>query len=254
MGEHSWPLAVSDYRTGELGDVAGVTDGPQERSETVWKDRISLELAVNQSFSLLNQTQAAIDRQINLPIRILGVEKKPVRTFQDWSREGRLLTPYVGIGYNVNDVWTMGLRGGYSRGREKNDRLLLLGPLKADFEYSALFLEIYGSYYPVGKPDLPSEAKRGHVFRDGRPVLWQAISATRFVQQADVRFHLGPFPVFNKSVRHDDWVGAYHLGLGWEWPITAHWNAQIIGNYSFYFDRPTEFNGFGTNLLFMYRF
>lgn len=216
------------------------------------KGKWYVDIGINQAFPLLHESQSEIDSGINRPVSLLGTENSSVRTFQDWRREGLLLTPMIGAGYEFNEWFSFGGRFGGSRGSQRNERQLLTGKLDADFEYSVGIAELYGLVYPLKRAEPVEGADFVAALRAGRPFISQALSITRFVQKADVSIPFGPIR-YQTETTNDDFIPGYHPGLGWEWAISRQWSMRLSGHYSFYFDRSSEFDGFGASIVFAYR-
>jgi hypothetical protein len=101
---------------------ATMCDSPTRRdggeSKTIATPRRFLELGLSQSYTLLRECQRDVDEKVNTTVRTLSLRSHDVTTFQDWSRDGKLLLPFVGLGYHVSEHWSLGFQIGASAGVE----------------------------------------------------------------------------------------------------------------------------------------
>lgn len=160
-----------------------------------------------------------------------------------------LWPPFVGLGYNINDKWSLTWQAGYSSGKVRTEDTtspsIILLPFHSDFEikrgafYSSLGLD----YYPFGmaSPDqydrFIDRMKASRLFVGGR------LTYTYALYEAKVKMGFKPFRNFVNIKLDNEWgIPSYGPAVGFDMPLTKNSLLSVNGSYQWFTDREYDFN------------
>ena len=257
----TWPRTPANaWRDGPRRDrrTLGLSTLPERASDQpdVAQGRWFFDFGITQYWPRLRPSQKLIADRITGPNRLLFPGQfHDVTTFRDARNDGTLLLPFVGVGRDLSDAWSLsGYITGGSRRIDNSQRFNGIVTLRADFKADLFAFGMKASLYPLGRPT-----------GDAVETLSQALTASRFSidQGFEVEYLDGHgvgevrvlgIPVSRTSRSYAEWNVSYNPGLSWEMPLGGRWSFLLGASYHFHAYRPTEFDGWNFSASIRLRF
>jgi hypothetical protein len=172
-----------------------------------------------------------------------------INTISELRDDHLLWPPHLGLGYNINDKWSIFLEAGYTAGkvrtRDDTPSLLLL-PLHTDFEIfrSALFGGVGLDYFPWGMPEQrPYDGLTDRV-SSIRPFLGTRVTWTYATYRVKAKFGLHPLPNLINVELSDAWIlPSVTLVGGFDLPISKDTTLTVNAGYNYFESQEHDFEG-----------
>lgn len=172
-----------------------------------------------------------------------------IDTISELRDDHLLWPPHVGLGYNLNDKWSVFVEAGYTAGkvRTRDDtRSLLLVPLHTDFEIfrSALFGGVGVDYFPWGMPEQREYDGLRDRLTSIRPFLGTRVTWTYATYRVKAKFGVHPLPNLVNIELSDAWVlpSATFVG-GFDLPLSKDTTLTVNAGYNYFQDQEFDFEG-----------
>ena len=228
----------------------------EERDERVW----FVMFGNTNNHPALRDASRTIDRQLNLPFRLIAPGFDDIRTFKDQADDFGIWSPMVGIGRNLNEYWDVFLQVGYSRWtiptRQTNVSIFLL-PLHTDIQLtrSNFFVGGGATYFPWRMPELRSYDTIGERLRNSKPYAGVFVLYNHLTFDARIRARPLPLPRIVNREESGRWndvsIGAQ---LGVETPLTERTTVSFNVQYNYFVNNHRDFSGPGLGSLVKWRF
>lgn len=171
------------------------------------------------------------------------------RTVGDLRDRYLLWTPFLAVGRNLNDHWSIFVQAGYAAGKVRTKETtpsVLLLPLHTDFEIKrgAFYTGTGVDYFPWGMPQLAEyDSLAGHL-RAARPYVGARATYTYATYEAKVRVGFKPFPNLVSLNLEDAWgIPSYSTVVGIDVPLTKKSALSANAAYNWFTDEEKDFNG-----------
>jgi len=160
-----------------------------------------------------------------------------------------LWTPFLAIGRNLNDRWSVFVQGGFATGKVRTKETtpsVLLLPLHTDFEIKrgALYTGIGVDFFPWEMPKLDDYDSLSDRFKAARPYIGGRATYTYATYEAKVRVGFKPFPNLVSLNLEDAWgIPSYSAVVGVDVPLTKKSALSANAAYNWFTDEERDFNG-----------
>lgn len=180
---------------------------------------------------------------------VLAPGHEGIDTISELRDNHLLWPPHLGLGYNVNDHWSVFFEAGYTEGkvRTRDDTpSLLLVPLHTDFEIfrSALFGGVGVDYFPWGMPEQREYEGIGDRLSSIRPFLGTRFTWTYATYRVKAKFGVHPLPNLVNIELSDAWLlpSATLVG-GFDLPLSKDTTLTVNAGYNHFWDQEFDFEG-----------
>ena len=180
---------------------------------------------------------------------VLAPGHEGIDTISELRDNHLLWPPHMGLGYNLNDHWSVFFEAGYTEGkvRTRDDTpSLLLVPLHTDFEIfrSALFGGVGVDYFPWGMPEQREYEGIGDRLSSIRPFLGTRFTWTYATYRVKAKFGVHPLPNLVNIEMSDAWLlpSATLVG-GFDLPLSKDTTLTVNAGYNHFWDQEFDFEG-----------
>ncbi len=252
MGLCMMPIAIAEEVDEGPHDIAH----GETRAEQSW----FVMFGMTNSHPALRDASRTIDRELNLPFRLVAPGFEDIRTFKEQADDFGIWSPMIGIGRNLNEYWDVYLQGGYSRWtiptRQTNISLLLL-PLHTDIQLtrSNFFAGAGATYFPWRMPELQKYESISERLQNTRPYLGMYVQYNYLTFDGRIRARPLPLPRIINREESDAWHDVSIGGqIGLETPLTERTTISFNVQYNRFLDNHRDFSGPGLGTLVKWRF
>lgn len=173
-----------------------------------------------------------------------------IDTISELRDDHLLWPPHLGLGYNLNDKWSVFLEAGYTAGkvrtRDDTPSLLLL-PLHTDFEIfrSALFGGVGVDYFPMGMAEQREYDGIGDRLRSIRPFLGTRFTWTYATYHVKAKFGIHPLPNLVNVELGEAWgLPSTTFVGGLDLPLSKDTTLMVNAGYSHFWEQASDFEGY----------
>lgn len=228
---------------------------PQERSDRYWY----LIIGPANVHPRLEESTSEIDRDINgLFGSLLPKWEKP-DTFATWRDRFWLWDVHMGVGYSLNDKWSLFSTAGFIMGDAKTDNKYMGGLLgiEAKFHRKVWFVSAGFDYYPWGKPDY-ADATEGNALmrrlRAGKPYFEAGVGYVNLYGVGQSKIAL-PLIGDIAKVKHAEYYDLFYLSprIGYDVPVSERGSVSLMAGYLFFMQHPDEFSSWSFYFLYKHR-
>ncbi len=184
----------------------------------------------------------------------LSPDHEPVRTVSDYRDKHLIWAPHFGVGYKINDKFTVTAQGGGEGGKIRTKQThpsILLLPLHTDFEIKrmAFYLGAGVHYSPFGSPIHKEFDGFWDRLKCSRPYLSLSLTHTYATYDAKVKVKFEPiFPVVSLDLS-DSWpIYSVDMNLGLEIPLRKKDEFVVSIGYSKFLRLEEDFDSFTITL------
>ncbi len=184
----------------------------------------------------------------------LAPEHEPVKTVSDYRDMHLIWAPHFGIGYKINDKFTVTAQGGGEGGKIRTKQThpsILLMPLHTDFEIKrmAFYFGAGVHYLPFGSPVHKKFEGFWDRLRCSRPYLSLSLTHTYATYDAKVKVKFEPFLPLVDLHLSDCWpTFSVDMNLGFEIPLKTQDEFVISFGYSKFLQLEEDFDSFTITL------
>lgn len=171
------------------------------------------------------------------------------RTVGDLRDRYLLWTPFLAVGRNLNDHWSIFLQAGYAAGKVRTKETtpsIVLLPLHTDFEIKrgAFYTGTGVDYFPWGMPERAEYDSLSDRLRAARPYIGVRATYTYATYEAKVKVGFKPFPNLVSLNLQDAWgIPSYGAVVGVDVPLTKKSALSANAAYNWFTDEERDFNG-----------
>jgi hypothetical protein len=220
------------------------TDEPTQLAPQKWYFFVA---AVNVYPKL--QSEEIIGDLVEPLLGVIAPGHEGIDTISELRDDHLLWPPHLGLGYNLNDKWSLFLEAGYTAGkvRTRSDDPSVLGlPLHTDFEIfrSALFGGVGVDYFPLGMPEQREYDGLADRLTSIRPFLGTRVTWTYATYRVKAKFGVHPLPNLVNLELSDAWVlpSATFVG-GFDLPLSKDTTLTVNAGYNYFQDQEFDFEG-----------
>ncbi|MCX8063939.1 MAG: hypothetical protein N3G21_02055 [Candidatus Hydrogenedentes bacterium] len=184
----------------------------------------------------------------------LSPDHEPVKTVGDYRDKHLIWAPHIGIGYKINEKFTVTVQGGGEGGKIRTKQThpsILLFPLHTDFEIKRTAFYLGGGvhYSPFGSPVHKEFNNFWERIRSSRPYLSLSITHTYATYDARVKVKFEPvFPIVDLELS-DKWPTlSVDMNLGLEIPLKKMDEFVVSVGYSKFLHLEEDFDSFTITL------
>lgn len=214
-----------------------------------------LDFGYRTGYIRINEAKQQLDRRMALPLKldVFGVFRRPT-TPLDRKSNFSLTTQYIGLGRRETDWLTWNFYVGGAAGKDRTSQRWLNANLEVEFDYALIYTGLTTDLYPWGVPKYRNYPNYKERLKASRPYAVTGFEIGFLRAGGKGHFNLAPVRIYDDSQKIEDWLFAWLIGMGWEFPINDRWAFNFSWHYTFHFYRPTEYNGWNTVLALRYRF
>ncbi len=214
-----------------------------------------IDLAMRGSYTKLGSTAQQLDRRLDLPLMldVFHVFDEPY-TPLDRRTDLGLTTWYVGAGRQESEyvVWTWYIGGGM--GQDLNHQRFFNFSLEVDFRYGYYYTGVTAEIYPWRVPQTDAGMDWTGRLRASRPFLLAGFETGYVSAEGEGDYKMGRVLVYHDEQKIRDWLAGIIVGAGWSFPLSERWSVNLMGDYTFHFYRPEEYNGWNWITAIRYTF
>lgn len=204
-------------------------------------------------FSLVNpypkmESERPIRTYFDPIMGFLAPEQEPVKTVSDFRDAHLVWAPHIGIGYKVNDYWSITMQGGGEGGTirtKQSHPSIFIVPLYTDFiiKRTAYYLGAGVHYSPWGSPKHDEYRTWKERLLEAKPYLSLSLTHTYATYDAKVKVKFEPLLKLVDLHLSDDWLTtSVDANVGVEIPIKKRDEIVFAVGYSKFFRLGEDFD------------
>ncbi len=229
----------------------GLFASSKHQDDTFWY----IDVGFRSGYTNLGWAKRQLDRRLDLPLKLdtFGIFSSPTTPI-DRKSEFALTTQYIGLGRRETEWLTWNFYVGGASGSDKNHQRWLNLNLEANFNYTLIYTGLTADIYPWGVPKYRNYLDLREQLRASRPYLLTGVEVGYLRAKGWGHFAAAPVTLYSDKQKISNWLFAWLIGAGWEFPLNDRWAYNISLHYTFHLYRPEEYNGYNAIFAFRYRF